>query len=160
MLPLATVCLSSNWACAICAMSNHFTCCLMQAIRALESTDVNTQQQCHVILTHSSVCKQSRCDLIRLTVLLQAAVTVCLSSLGSLCSTLLAQLQASAKTAVKQTLSADGPTELSPQVIPASPILSCVGSPLPLAICLLTGPLLTNFPFSACAYTSGWPFTL
>ena len=138
MLPLvsATVCLSSNWACATCAISNHFTCCLMQAKRALESTDVNTRQQRHVILTHSSVCKQSRCDLIRLDVLVQAAVTSCLSSLGSLCKALLAQLQASARTAVKQSLSADGPTELRPQVIPASPfclVLACLFRlPLPL----------------------------
>lgn len=47
---------------------------------------------------------------------MQAAVTDCLHGLGAMCNTLLQQLKADAKVAVKQALAADGPFELSPKV--------------------------------------------
>lgn len=51
---------------------------------------------------------------------LQAGVTDCLCSLGSLSKALMAQLKEAAKAALRQSLHADGPTQLSPQVRPYS----------------------------------------
>ena len=52
---------------------------------------------------------------------MQAAVAECSRGTGSLCAVLMEQLKADAKLAGKQALSADGPSELTPQVC-CSPI--------------------------------------
>ena len=46
---------------------------------------------------------------------IQAAIAECSKGTGSICTALLEQLKADAKLAGKQALTADGPSELTPQ---------------------------------------------